>query len=331
MGLARYAGLPTVIVGDVDRGGVFAAFFGTVALMPPEDQALVAGFIANKFRGQESLLRPGLRQLERLTGRRMVGTLPWHAGLWLDSEDALDLGGRRSTSAGARRVAVIRLPRIGNFTDVDALGLEPEVDVVFVSDPGGLEDADLVVLPGTRATISDLAWLHSRGLAAAIRAHAGAGKPVLGICGGFQMLGRTIYDPDGTEGGVAEVAGLGLLDIETRFTAAKVLRLADTGYEIHHGRISGADAAEFFGGVRAGQVFGTMRHGVFENDAVRGAFLSETLGLPSSGVSFPAMRERRLELLADLVEEHLDVAALLDLIDAGVPAGLPFLPPGAPS
>ena len=331
MGLARHAGLPVVVVGDVDRGGVFAAFFGTVALLSAEDQALVAGFIVNKFRGQLRLLEPGLADLERLTGRRVFGTLPWHPELWLDSEDALDLDGRRSGRTGARRVAVIRLPRISNFTDLDALGLEPDLDVVFAADPRGVSDADLVVLPGTRATISDLAWLRSRGIDAAIAAHAAAGKPVLGICGGFQMLGQMIRDPEGIEGAPGEVPGLGLLDVETSFAAEKTLRLSDGGYEIHHGRISRGDVADAFpGGVRAGQVFGTMRHGCLEVDALRSAFLADTLGLAPSQVSFPAARERRLDLLGDLIEEHLDVEALLELAGGGAPSGLAFLPPGAP-
>lgn len=339
LGLARHAGLPVVVVGDIDRGGVFAAFLGTVALLCAADQALMAGFIVNKFRGEPALLAPGLAELERLTGRRVFGTLPWHPEVWLDSEDALDLAGRRSPLIGARRVAVIRLPRISNFTDVDALGLEPGLDVVFVSDPRGVDDADLVVLPGTRATVADLAWLRHRGLDAAVRAHAAAGKPVLGICGGFQMLGRTISDPDAVEGPAREVPGLGLLAVATRFAAGKVLRLPHgtalgvpvAGYEIHHGRISrAADTDEFPGGARAGQVFGTMWHGVLEGDAFRAAFLRETLGLEPSGVSFPAARERRLDLLGDLVEQHLDLAALLELVDAGPPKGLTFLPPGRP-
>ncbi|MGB5797802.1 MAG: cobyric acid synthase [Mycolicibacter algericus] len=331
MGLARHADLPTVVVGDIDRGGVFAGFFGTVALLDAQDQALIAGFIVNKFRGDAGLLEPGLRELERRTGRRVFGTLPWHPQLWLDSEDALDLDGRRSARTGARRVAVIRLPRISNFTDLDALGLEPDLDVVFASDPRGVSDADLVVLPGTRATVSDLGWLRSRGLDAAIVAHAAAGKPVLGICGGFQMLGRSIRDPEGIEGAPGQVAGLGLLDVETCFGAAKVLRLSDGGYEIHHGRISwGERVQDFLGGVRAGAVFGTMRHGSFENDALRAEFLAESLGMEPSGVSFPGAREYRLDLLADLVEQHLDVDALLALTRGGPPPGLPFLAAGAP-
>lgn len=339
MGLARHAGLPTIVVGDIDRGGVFAAFFGTVALLSPQDQALVAGFVVNKFRGDPTLLAPGLQGLERITGRRVFGTVPWHPDVWLDSEDALDIAGRRAPRRSARRVAVIRLPRISNFTDVDALGLEPDLDVVFASDPRAVDDADLVVLPGTRATISDLAWLRSRGLDRAVLAHAAAGRPVLGICGGFQMLGRVIRDPDGVEGSVPHAEGLGLLDVETTFAAEKALRLPRgaalgapaSGYEIHHGRITrGAAAEEFLGGARAGRVFGTMWHGALEGDALRAAFLGEVLDVAASGVSFPAARQRRLDVLADLVERHVDVDAVMDLARRGAPPGLPVLPPGAP-
>jgi adenosylcobyric acid synthase len=277
--------------------------------------------------------------VERVTGRRVYGTLPWHPDLWLDSEDALDLAGRRAAGIGARRVVVLRLPRISNFTDVDALGLEPDLDVVFAADPRALGDADLIVLPGTRSTIADLGWLRARGLDRAVLAHAGAGKPLLGICGGFQMLGRVISDPYGIEGPVAEVEGLGLLDVETTFGAEKVLRLPQgdglgvpaSGYEIHHGRISRGDAVEeFLGGARHGRVFGTMWHGSLEGDALRAAFLHETLGLVPSGTCFVAARERRLDILGDLVEEHLDVDALLDLARHGCPPALPFLAPGAP-
>ncbi|WP_159941551.1 MULTISPECIES: cobyric acid synthase [unclassified Nocardiopsis] len=338
MGLARHADLPVVVVGDIDRGGVFAALYGTVGLLEPADQALVAGFVVNKFRGDPGLLRPGLADLERLTGRRVYGTLPWDPGLWLDSEDALDLEGRRAAGGAGLKVAVVRLPRISNFTDVDALGLEPDLDVVFASGPRDLTDADLVVMPGTRATLADLAWLRARGLDRAVTEHVRRGRPLLGICGGFQMLGRTVADPDGVEAGPGSRAeGLGLLDVRTDFTAEKTLRLPSGralgapvhGYEIHHGRITVGGAEEFPGGARSGGVFGTMWHGSLEGDAFRGAFLAEALGREPSGVSFPAARERRLDLLADLAERHLDVDALLDLAVKGAPAGLPALAPGA--
>lgn len=306
MGLARHAGLPTVVVGDIDRGGVFAAFVGTLALLSEEDAALLAGWVVNKFRGSLELLQPGIEELVARTGRPSYGVLPWHPDLWLDSEDALDLEGRRSAGDG-RRVAVVRFPRISNFTDVDALGLEPDLDVVFASAPRDLRDADLVVLPGTRATIADLAWLRARGLDDAVLAHAAAGRPVLGICGGCQMLGTSVADPLGVEGAPSTVPGLGLLDLTTSFAVEKTLRLHDPGYEIHHGRVSGSLAA--------GTVTGTMVHGALEDDAHRSAFLSTALGV-TSRASFPAARERRLDLLGDLVEEHLDVDALLSLATA---------------
>jgi len=338
MGLARHANLPVVVVGDIDRGGLFAALHGTIALLEPADQALIAGFVVNKFRGDVDLLAPGVLDIERITGRRGYGVLPWHPDLWLDSEDALDLEGRRSPGAAARKVAVIRLPRISNFTDVDALGLEPSLDVVFASRPSDLADADLVVLPGTRATLSDLAWLRSRGLDAAVLAHARAGRPLLGICGGFQMLGEVISDPGGVEGTTGTVVqGLGLLDVRTDFAAEKNLRLPSgralgvpaAGYEIHHGRVARGHDEDFLGGARRGQVFGTMWHGALEGDELRRAFLSEALDVAPSEVSFPLARQGRLDLLGDLVEEHLDVDALLALARDGAPIGLPLLPPGA--
>jgi adenosylcobyric acid synthase len=345
MGLARHANLPTVVVGDIDRGGLFAALFGTVALLGAEDQRLVAGFVANKFRGDLSLLRPGIDELTRLTGRPTYGVLPWHPDLWLDSEDALDLDGRRARADHERalRVSVVRLPRISNFTDVDALGLEPDLDVSFATSPRDLLGADLVVLPGTRATLADLAWLRGRGLDTAVLEHARAGRAVLGICGGAQMLGTRIEDPAGIEGAAGGAAdGLGLVDSVTTFGADKVLGLpsgtglgeAVSGYEIHHGRLQVASGGEFPGGVRDDAVFATMWHGSLESDAFRQAFLGQVaaaVGLrrdPSS-VCFEERREARLDLLGDLVSEHLDVDALLDLAGAGAPAGLPLIAPGA--
>ena len=341
MGLARHGDIPTIVVGDIDRGGVFAAMHGTVALLEAADQRLIAGFVVNKFRGDQVLLQPGLDSIEKLTGRPVYGVLPWRPDVWLDSEDALDLEGRRATSGtAALKIAVIGLPRISNFTDVDALGIEPGADVVFATDPRALSDADVIVLPGTRATISDLAWLRSRGLDRAVLAHAAAGKPVLGICGGFQMLGRIIADPAGVEGVEgASVDGLGLLDVHTAFEADKVLRLPvgsalgqdASGYEIHHGRVSLGDGVEeFLGGARSGAVFGTMWHGSLEGDDFRRAWLREVAGpdFVTGTVDFGTSRERRMDLLADLIEDNIDVDALLDLIANGVPAGLAILPPG---
>lgn len=343
MGLARHAGIATVVVGDIDRGGLFAALHGTVALLEPADQALVAGFVVNKFRGDLDLLRPGLDELTRLTGRPTYGVLPWHPDLWLDSEDALDVQGRRSPADDALRVGVVRLPRISNFTDLDALGLEPDVDVTFAATPRALAGVDLIVLPGTRATLADLAWLRTRGLDEAITAHVRKGGPVLGICGGAQMLGRTIADPEGVEGDTdARAEGLGLLDAHTTFGAEKVLRLPSgtalgqpvAGYEIHHGRFDVGAVDPFPGGGAADGVFATMWHGSLEGDDFRQAFLRVVAARAGrtrrpSNVRFAERRESRLELLGDLVEQHLDVDALLELAVSGAPQGLPMLPPGA--
>ncbi|HEU4946442.1 MAG TPA: cobyric acid synthase [Kribbella sp.] len=352
MGLARHAGAPVVVVGDIDRGGVFASMFGTVALLDAADQRLVSGFVVNKFRGDLSLLEPGIDMLRQVSGRRTFGVMPWLPDLWLDSEDALDVPGRNASaalssagSAGAARaggssvltVAVVRFPRISNFTDLDALAVEPTTRVFFTADPADVRDADLVVLPGSRATTSDLAWLRTTGLADAVSLRVGAGLPVLGICGGYQVLGGPIEDPYGIEGG-GDHTGLGVLPVATVFAREKVLaRPTRTAYEIHHGvvRLTG-EAAEFPGGCRAGATWGTIWHGLLDDDATRHTFLTEVAAMtgrpaPDGSVSFAAQRESRLDRLADAIDEHLDTAALLDLIERGAPADLRFIPPGAPT
>jgi adenosylcobyric acid synthase len=349
MGLARAAHLPVLVVGDIDRGGVFASMFGTLALLDAPDQALVAGFVVNKFRGDSRLVAPGLDMLRRLTGRPSYGVLPWLDGLWLDGEDSLALdrapGGSAGSPHGADvlRVAVLRLPRISNYTDADALACEPGVVVRFVTSAAELADADLVILPGTRATVDDLAWLRARGLDAALARRAAEGRPVLGICGGFQMLARSITDD--VESGAGSVPGLGLLPADVRFAAEKTRGLPAgtayghpvTAYEIHHGAVAVDDSAEpFLDGARVGSVWGTTWHGAFEDDGFRQAFLREVAAaagrafLPAPGVSFAAVREARLDALGDLVEEHLDTAGVWRLIEDGPPPGLPFVPPGLP-
>lgn len=353
LGLARRARLPVLVVGDIDRGGVFASFFGTVALLSPEDQALVAGFVVNKFRGDRLLLQPGLDALHKLTGRPDFGVLPWHPDLWLDTEDALSavdgrLVGRPEPPRGDQwlRVAVVRLPRISNVTDVQALAAEPGVAVRLTTSPAEVAEADVVVLPGSKSTVDDLDWLRAEGLAGAVRAHAEAGRPVLGICGGFQMLGTRIDDR--VESGRGTVDGLGLLPVAFTFAEDKTLRRRRgealgapvEGYEIHHGRVAASDAAPFIApgeGARLGNVFGTHWHGAFESDGYRRAFLTEAARLAgrtgftvAPDTNFAARRESFLDLLGDLVEEHLDTPALWRLIESGPPAGLPFVPPGAP-
>ena len=336
MGLARHAGMATVVVGDIDRGGVLAAMHGTVALLETADQALVAGFVVNKFRGDVELLRPGLATLERLTGRRVLGVLPWLEDAWLDSEDSLAVQDRprHGTHDAQLRVAVVVLPRISNVTDVDALCLEPGLDVTFVRSPREIRSADVVVLPGTRATLADLDWMRRRGLADAVVDHARRGGVVLGICGGYQMLGRSVADPEGVEGTAgAEVDGLGLLPVRTVFTVDKVLRLPHgeglgfpaRGYEIHHGRVEREGGEPFLDGTRQGSVFGTLWHGSLEGDAFRAAWLTEAArlrgheGFVPGAASFAAQREARIDRLADAVEAHLDVDHLLDLAMQGPP------------
>ena len=351
MGLARAAGLPGIVAGDIDRGGVLAAMFGTLALLSPEDQALVAGFVVNRFRGDARLLQPGLDMLTGLTSRPVLGVLPMISGLWIDAEDSLTLGsglpgpaGHRTGPAGGGdplRVAVVRLPRISNFTDVDPLAAEPGVTVRYVTAPGEIADADLVIVPGSRATVADLAWLRSNGLAGAITARARAGRPVLGICAGFQMLAGAIHDD--VESRAGAVRGLGLLPATVRFGARKVLRRCQgdgfgeqvAGYQIHHGVAEVSGGEPFPGGCASGAVWGTSWHGLFESDGFRQAALSRVgaaagRGFIPAGVSFQAERERQLDALGDLIGQHLDTAALLRLIEGGAPPGLPFIPPGAP-
>jgi adenosylcobyric acid synthase len=343
MGLARHARMPALLVGDIDRGGVFAALHGTLALLDPDDQALVAALVLNRFRGDRELLRPGLDAIERITGRPVLGVLPWLPDLWLDSEDSLSVADRpAAVDPGGRplRVAVVRLPRISNFTDLDALCLEPGLEVSFVADARSVRSADVVVLPGTRATLADLGWLRERGLADAVHAHAAGGGVVLGICGGFQMLGREITDPAGVEGRPGErMPGLGLLDTRTRFESEKVLGLPSGtglgvpvhGYEIHHGRVQAGTGDPFPGGVRSGAVFGTMWHGCLEGDDFRAAWLDEAArlagvpGFRAGGTSFAAAREARIDAIADALEQHVDLDAVLDLLDRGAPPDLPVV------
>ncbi|GLY86289.1 cobyric acid synthase [Actinoallomurus iriomotensis] len=343
MGLARAADLPVIVVGDIDRGGVFAALYGTVGLLEPEDQRLVAGFVINKFRGAPELLAPGLAQISALTGRDVYGVLPWLEGLGLDVEDSLALDGRRTApraGEGTLRVAVVRLPRISNFTDVDALATEPGVVVSYATTPGELADADLIVLPGSRATVSDLGWLHERGLAAEIVRRARAGRPVLGICGGYQMMAREILDD--VESCAGAVPGLSLLPARVEFAPEKTLRRPAgsaygepvEAYEIHHGIVAVEGGEPFLDGCREGSVWGTTWHGALENNGFRRAFLADvarTAGrdfTPAPDTDFAALREAQLDALGDLVEHHLDTEALTKLIEAGAPSGLPVVPPG---
>ena len=355
MGLARAADLPVLVVGDIDRGGVLAHLFGTVAVLSPEDQALIAGFVVNKFRGDLSLLAPGLDQLTAMTGRPTLGVIPFVQDLWLDAEDSLGVSGdapvgRPGSPFGDDwlRVAAIRLPRISNSTDVEALACEPGVAVHWVSDASRIQDADLVVLPGSKSTVSDLAWLRRSGLADAVIAHAKRGGPVVGICGGYQMLGSVIVDE--VESGNGTVAGLGLLDLEVEFAPTKVLArirgeaygVPVSGYEIHHGRVrhSGdrpllhADNGASEGSVR-GAVYGTHWHGLLESNRFRQLLLADVAEhagrsgfVPAPGTDVANIRGAQLDLLADLVDQNFDLDALESLLASGTPTGLPTISSG---
>ncbi|VEH69791.1 cobyric acid synthase [Arachnia propionica] len=325
-GLAERFGLPVVLAADIDRGGALAAIFGTHGIVSEQDRGRLAGYLINKFRGDQAVLDPGLDELTRRTGLRNYGVLPWLADVWLDGEDALTIGSRAlRPGTGVLHVAVVHFPRTSNATDVDALAAEPGVQVVVTASPDQVARADLAVLPGSRATVTDLAWLREKGLAEAIRIRARQQRPVLGICGGYQMLTDRILDD--LESGDGDIPGLGLLPGEVRFGEAKVLgRPSGTwrgepveGYTIHHGRVHASGGKEFCEGQQIGATFGTMWHGAFESDGFRRAFLEEIARLtgsdwrPSEGApGYAEQREVMIERLADACEDNLDVPALLD-------------------
>lgn len=344
MGLARAADLPVIVVGDIDRGGLLAHLFGTVAVLSPEDQAMIAGFLVNKFRGDPSLLAPGLDQLAALTGRPTYGVVPYSDDLWLDAEDSVSVLSRHtlgtpSAPVGSQwlRIAVIRLPRISNSTDIEALACEPGVLVRWVTEPSDVADTDVVIIPGSKATVADLEWLRDSGLARAVEDHAAAGRAVLGICGGFQMLCRII--DDGVESGAGRVQGLGLLDADIQFDPVKVLRRwvgseSDVlcGYEIHHGQVIRCAEDVWFKAEGTAQgyvsrsVFGTHWHGLFDNDRFRRGWLDDAARAAGrSGfrvadhVDVSARRDAQLDVVADLLDRHIDVDAVLALLDGGPP------------
>ena len=331
MGFARAAGVPVVLAGDIDRGGVIAQIVGTQAVLDPEDAALVRGFVVNKFRGDPRLFDDGYRFIETRTGWPGFGVLPWFSAAHrLPAEDALDLAS--GPASGGVKIACLTFARIANFDDLDPLAAEPGVELVMVRAgepiPG---DARLVILPGTKSTRGDLAFLRAQGWDIDLAAHLRRGGAVLGICGGYQMLGRVIADPEGIEGPAGESPGLGLLDVTTVMTPEKRLSrvsarhagtgLAVEGYEIHIGRTEGPDRARPFadiagaaeGAISAdGRVSGSYLHGLFAADDFRAAFLSG-LGIAASGRGHEAGVEAALEALADHVEAHLDVGGLFAL------------------
>lgn len=335
MGFAAAADVPVVLVADIDRGGVIASLVGTAMVLQPEERARLRGYIINKFRGDVRLFDDGLAVIDRYTGLRAFGVVPWfEAARRLPAEDAVVLESSAGTGAGLARpirIAVPRLPRIANFDDLDPLAAEPDVAVTFVASGRALPgDADAVVLPGSKATIADLAAVRAEGWDIDMTAHLRRGGRVLGLCGGYQMLGTRISDPLGMEGPPGAVAGLGLLEIETEFGADKTLietagielssGAAVRGYEMHVGRTFGPGLARPMlrldgrdeGAVSPdGRVQGCYLHGLFASDAFRSAWLASLSPGRSGGLAWELEVERTLDALAGHLEAHLDLDRLL--------------------
>jgi adenosylcobyric acid synthase len=352
MAVARYAGAPVLLVGDIDRGGVFASLVGTMVLLEEDERRLIKGFVINKFRGDVALLHDGLTLLEERTGVPVLGVVPFIRDLQIAEEDSVALGEplprlRIKPSQGCEvDIAVVRLPRISNFDDFDALALEEGVQVRFVDGPDRLGHPQAIILPGTKSTIADLLWLRQVGLARAIYELAENGIPVVGICGGYQMLGRTISDPNGVESSEGQVEGLGLLPVDTIFETVKATYQARArietgrgffaeiegqeieGYEIHMGHSRGGEPAFRLlarsdqlvdapdGAVdERGRVFGTYLHGLFDNPNLRRAWL-RSLGWDAafSGLSMAEVREREYDRLAQQVRESLDMERVYQIV-----------------
>jgi len=333
MGFAAAADLPAVLIGDIHRGGVIAAIAGTFTILPPEDRARLKAFIINKFHGDPELFSEGRRFLERDTGTPCLGIIPhFAAARMLPAEDAVALEDMTASPSNGIRISVLRLPRIANFDDLDPLRLEPGVSLTFVQ-PGEPIPADsrLVIIPGSKSTIADLAALRKEGWDIDLMAHVRRGGAVLGLCGGYQMLGKTIADPQGLEGSPGSAPGLGLLDVSTTLLPDKTLRRAAgthvpsgaaiSGYEIHLGHTEGNDCTRPFailaghpdGAINAtGQVMGSYLHGCFSSDEFRARFL-EGLGIPASTWRFETTIDQTLDDLAQHLESHLDLDHLLRL------------------
>ncbi|MDJ0697371.1 cobyric acid synthase CobQ [Mastigocoleus sp. MO_188.B34] len=342
MRIAKHLGAPTILVVDIERGGAFAHVVGTLELLDPEERALIRGVVINKFRGQRSILEPGIKWLEERTGIPVVGVIPWMEQVF-PAEDSLDLLERRYRKSFSEiNIAVIRLPRISNFTDFDPLEAEPSVSIRYLSPKHELGHPDAVILPGTKTTIADLILMQKTGMAEALQNYAAAGGTILGICGGFQMMGQMIADPEGIEGQAGRYQGLNLLPIKTVITGQKIARqrqitsnypqegLPVTGFEIHQGRsraeLQSAQPQVFhtlfddpnLGLVDSCQsIWGTYLHGIFDNGPWRRAWLNRLRqqrglkSLPTGVANYREQRENLLDSLAVQVERHLDLTPFL--------------------
>ncbi|ALR21052.1 cobyric acid synthase [Sphingobium baderi] len=332
MGFARAAHVPVILVGDIDRGGVIASIVGTKAVIDPEDAAMIRGFLINKFRGDPALFEDGYRQIESISGWRGFGVIPWLSAVArLPSEDAVILEKNRRSDSTRFTIACPILPRISNFDDLDPFKIEPDIDLVMVP-PGSPipAEASLVILPGSKATVADMQAMRAQGWDIDILAHHRRGGAVLGICGGYQMLGRRIADPHGIEGPAGTIEGLGLLDIETILSGDKTLQQVAgralgapfTGYEMHMGQSAGPDCGRPFAHLDEerpdgasspdGRVLGTYVHGLFGSTVFRKAFLNRW-NLSSSEQDYGASVNAALDDIAMQLEAHVDITSLIDL------------------
>ena len=347
MGMAAIADAPVLLVGDIDRGGVFASVYGTILLLPQEDQARIRGIVINKFRGDVEILRPGLTELERLTGKAVLGVVPW-LDMHIDDEDSLSSRLSMNSHTKPLDIAIIRFPRISNFTDFAALEQHPFLGVRYVERQRELGSPDLIILPGSKNTMSDLAWLRQNGLEAGVKKHATAGRPVIGICGGFQMLGTELSDPDSVEQG-GNMRGMGILPMRTVFDRQKTRTRATgtvsnlegyfsflsgasfDGYEIHMGKTAvdedaghfsmiDADGRSTADGAAKGAALGTYIHGVFDNGDIAERIarqLSSDKGIEyiaGGGGDFRQFKEQQYNLLAGALRNALDMDAVYKML-----------------
>ena len=351
MGLAKLVDAPVLLVGDIDRGGVFAQLYGTVALLEPEERARIKGTIVNKFRGDKKILEPGLVTLEHLCGVPVAGVIPY-VYVDIDDEDSLSTRFTRTTGRKDIDLAVLRLPRISNFTDFNPLESIPGLTLRYVKHPGELKNPDMIILPGTKNTMEDLLWMRQNGLETEVKKGAAKGTIVWGICGGYQMLGESLSDPESVEAG-GRIDGMGLLPMETTFVRQKtrtrvngtfqhiggILKelsgIAFEGYEIHMGETRGKDMPmsrikdyvqekSSEDGLSKGNVYGTYVHGIFDKEEVTTTMIraiAKHKGIDPDemeGVDLKAFKETQYDLLADSLRKHLDMKKIYEIMDRGI-------------
>lgn len=329
--MAQHAGAATYLIGDIDRGGLFGSVYGTIALLTPDERALIKGIIINKFRGDARLFDDGRRMLEDLTGVSVVGLLPYFRDIFIEQEDSVALTQKaRTTMAGKVNVAVVLLRRLSNFTDFDRLEHDPRVNLFYTHQPDDIAQADVIILPGSKNTIEDLLTIKNNGVARAITEAHKRGKTVIGICGGYQMLGEVVADPDQLEGSIESLPGLGLLPVRTVLQPVKTTQqrsftyrqtgAAGRGYEIHMGQtdatgppnpVAWLDNGEPDGYVLSDRCWGTYLHGILDNDAVVNDLLAPyTSEIADTPFDFAQFKEEQYNRLADLIRQHVDMAQI---------------------